>query len=146
MAEVTFYHQERVDGGRRSGVHVEGDMVLQGFVPGSEEYDPVLEWYVDVTVPTATLPTETSVRDWLVEEGSAIREALIAAADKLECGIDNNAMPWEIVLQGSAGPSRVSVAAIRRFTGRNIGEKLRQLAATAWGTLFPISTPVGLEQ
>lgn len=146
MALVTFYHQERVDGGRRSGVYVDGDTVLQGFAPGSEEYDPVLEWYADVTIPTANLPTEASARDWLVAEGSVIRDALTAAADKLECGIDNNAMPCEIVLPGSAGASRVSVAAIRRLTGRHIGEKLRGLAAADWDMLFPVSTPVGLEQ
>ena len=143
MVDVQFFHQERVDGGRRSGVSVDGTTILHGFLPGSEEYDPALVWYADVTVPSSNPPTEANAPSWLVSRGQTIRDALIAAAGKLECGIDNNAMPWELQVPGSDGPIRVSVASVRRFSARSVGEKLRWLATQDWNAFFPSSTYVG---
>lgn len=76
MADVQFYHQERVDGGRRSGVTVDGTTVLHGFIPGGDEYDPALEWYVDVTLVTANPPTQVNALTWLNNHKPEIDQAL----------------------------------------------------------------------
>lgn len=142
MADVTFYHQERFDGGQRSGVTVDGRTVLHGFVPGAGEYDPELEWYVDLSLPTTNPPTETDALQWLAVNERVIRDGLVSTAAKLECGLDNSAMPWETTTPGPEGPIRVSVVAVRRLLARQVGDKLRGLAARDWASLFPTTTPV----
>jgi hypothetical protein len=145
MADVQFFHQERVDGGRRSGVSVDGTTVFHAFIPGSEEYDPALEWYADVTLPTQDPPSESTVRSWLAANGQVIRDALLAAAGQLECGLDDSAMPWvgTVTVTWPEGQPRVSVSAVRRVSARHVGEKLRWLASQDWSVLFPTPTPVG---
>jgi len=144
MAEVTFYHQERVDGGRRSGVTVDGTPVLHGFVPGTNEYDPALEWYADVTLATANPPTQANGLTWLNSHAPEIRQSLTEAADCLSVGIDASSMPAEFQRFDAGGrPIRVTVSAMRRLTGRHVGEKLRQLAEMDWAQLFPALTPQG---
>lgn len=144
MAGVQFYHQERVDGGRRSGLTVDGNTVLHGFVPGGEEYDPALEWYADVTIPTQNPPSESTARGWLAANGQVIRDALVAAAGQLECGLDNSAMPWvgAVSVSWPEGQARVSVSAVRRVSARHVGERLRWLASQEWDSLFPSTTAV----
>src|SRR5437763_1814329 len=95
MPEVTFYHQERVDGGRRSGLHVDGQTILHGFIPGGTDRDPALAWYVDVTMDTQTPPDHASALGWLRQHWGAIRAALTEAANQLTCGIDVDTTPWE---------------------------------------------------
>jgi len=143
MAEVTFYHQQRVDGGRRSGVTVDGITILHGFLPGSEEYDPALEWYVDVTLVTNNPPTQANALNWLTSHAADIRRALTETADCLSVGIDAHSMPAEFGSPGSEGPIRVTVSALRRVVGRQVGEKLRQFAEMDWAQLFPVLTPQG---
>jgi hypothetical protein len=142
MSDVQFFHQVRFDGGRRSGVTVDGHTVMHGFVTGNEqEYDPALEWYADVTLASGEPPTDVTARAWLeTDGGGVIRQALRAAADRLECGIDSG-MPWEAEFPAPAGPARVSVSAVRRLTGREVGTRLRALAAEPWDVLFPTAAP-----
>ena len=109
MADVQFYHQERVDGGMRSGVYVDSDAMLHGFVPGGEERDPALTWYADVTLSTPTPPGDETVVAWLQAHAPEIRAALGEAAEQLRSGLDVDTMPWELQRQGSEGPIRVSV-------------------------------------
>ena len=119
MADVQFYHQERVDGGRRSGVTVDGDAVLHGFVEGSEERNPALTWYADVTLSTPTPPRDATGLAWLLGHAAEIRAALDDAAEQLSTGIDVDVTPWEFETAGPEGPIRVSVSAMRRFTAVN---------------------------
>jgi hypothetical protein len=137
MAEVTFYHQERVDGGRRSGLYADGVAILHGFVPGEIEHDPALAWYVDVTLDTPTPPTRANAQAWLNQRWGEYRAVLTDAANELSCGIDIDTIPWEFQRQSPDGPIRVSVSAMRRLTARHIGEKLNHLAGTEWTSLFP---------
>jgi hypothetical protein len=144
MAEVTFYHQERVDGGRRSGVTVDGETVLHGFIPGSnDDYDPALEWYVDVSLTTANPPTQTSALGWLNDRKPEIEQALAETAEVLSTGIDADSMPAEFERNGTDGRIRVTVSAMRRLVGRRVGEKLLEFARMDWGQLFPVLTPQG---
>lgn len=143
MADVQFYHQERVDGGRRSGVTVDGTTILHGFLPGREEYDPALEWYVDVTLVTENPPTPANALSWLTIRAPEIRRALKEAADSLSVGIDANSMPAEFGSRGTEGPIRVTLSAMRRLIGRQIGGKLQQFAEMDWAVLFLALTPQG---
>ena len=146
MTDVQFYHQERVDGGMRSGVYVGGEAMLHGFIPGSEERNPALSWYTDVTLSTPSPPDDATALAWLLDHASEIRAALDGAADQLSSGIDADAMPWECVTTGAEGPIRVSVSAMRRFPARDIAHNLRRLASADWSALFPAPAPVGLAQ
>ena len=141
MADVTFYHQVRVDGGRRSGISVDGLSILHGFIPGDEEYDPALEWYVDVTLVTARPPSEANALAWLIAHAVEFRQVLKEDADLLSTGIDANSMPAEFARPGAEGPIRVTVSAMRRLIGRQIGEKLQHFAEMDWTQLFSVLTP-----
>jgi hypothetical protein len=143
MAEVKFYHQERADGGRRTGVTVDGDTVAHGFLPGHDEYDPALLWYVDVTLQTPNPPTRTNALAWLQSRTPEIRLALSNTASLLELGIDMNSMPAEFGHNGAEGPIRVTVSAMRRLIGRQIAQKINHFAETDWAVLFPVLTPHG---
>lgn len=144
MAEVTFYHQERVDGGRRSGVFVEGTAVLQGFIPGDvDQEDSALAWYVDVTLDTPTPPTRTNALPWLERRWARLRAALREAGQLLSCGLDVDTIPWAFQHTGPDGPLRVSVSAMQRLTARRVGEKLTHLAETECSDLFPALLPQG---
>ena len=146
MADVQFYHQERVDGGMRSGVYVDSDAMLHGFVPGGEERDPALTWYADVTLSTPTPPGDETVVAWLQAHAPEIRAALGDAAEQLHSGLDVDTMPWELQRQGSEGPIRVSVSAMRRFPARDISKNLHRLATEDWIALSPVATSVGLRR
>jgi hypothetical protein len=139
MAEVTFYHQERVDGGRRTGVTVDGDSVAHGFVAGSEEYDPALVWYADVTVQSPSPPNRETALVRLQRHAADIRRALLETAGLLDTGIDANSMPAEFGQNGI----RVTVSAMRRLVGRQISQKLTHFAEMDWSLLFPVLTPHG---
>jgi hypothetical protein len=141
MAEVTFYHQERLDGGRRSGLNVDGSSILHGFVPGGTDRDPALAWFADVALETQSPPSQATALVWLDQHSRELKDALTAAAEQLTCGIDVDSMPWETELPGSAGAIRVSVSAMRRLTARHVGEELKQLASMDWSELFPVMTP-----
>ena len=138
MAEVTFYYQERVDGGHRSGLNVDGISVLHGFVPGDTDRDPALAWYMDVTLATVTPPTHATAMVWLNSHTAEIRVSLAEAAEALSLGIDVDSMPAEFGRNGSEGPIHLTVSAMRRLTGRHVGEKLQQLAKADLAQLFPI--------
>jgi len=42
MPTVTFFHNERVDDARRTGLYVDDARAFERFAPGDEEYDPSL--------------------------------------------------------------------------------------------------------
>jgi hypothetical protein len=136
MAEVTFYHQSRVDGGQRSGLTVDGEAVLHAFQTDSEEeFDPTLEWFVDVAFTTDTPPTAATALAWVRDHASEIRQSLLDAAGRFDLGIDPP-MPADFHRTGPEGPIRVSVAAMKRLVGRGIGQKLRHLAEQDFHTFF----------
>mgnify|MGYP005867575247 CR=1 FL=1 len=143
MAEVILFHQERADGGRRSGLVVDGETVLHGFLPGADEHDPALVWYVDVSLATSAPPTPTNALSWLDHHEDEIRNSLTRVADALNLGIDSYSMPAEFTYPGTDGTVRVTVSAMRHVTGRQIGEKLRQFATAGWAQFFPALTSQG---
>ena len=133
MAEVSFFHNERDDNGTRTGLNVGGRRALERFIPGDEESDPSLRWYVDVVISTKSLPkTQSSSAIWLTKHADAIQEALEAAAARLEVGLDFDSMPWTFKHRSAQGIIRVSVSALRCLAAREIAKRIRDFLATTW--------------
>ncbi len=127
MADITFFHNERVDEARRTGLTVGGVRALDHYVEGSEERDPSLRWYVDVIFHTPAVPADAGA--WVAAHAGAIWDALTDAADRLAAGVDADGVPWSFERPGADGPVRVSVSALRSETGHAVGGKLRRLVA-----------------
>ncbi len=133
MPTVTFYHHERVDDARRTGLSVDGSRALERYVPGDEEYDPVLRWFVDVNVPAPeAIETRAAAAEWLAAHGDTVQAALAAAADHLHAGKDSDGGPWAFPVETPEGPVRVSVAARRQNDAARLGEHLRKLLTAEW--------------
>jgi hypothetical protein len=142
MAEVRFYYQERADGGRRSGLYVDGSPLLGVFLAGADDPDPKLLWYIDLVWETDTPPADQDeARAWLADRAADIRTLLQGAADELRGGIDVDLVPWSWEGATSHGPVRVSVSAMWRFAAVDVGRRVRELAAN-WDHLYPALAPV----
>lgn len=128
MADVTFYHHERADNGQRTGLTVDGLRALERFIPGSEERDPTLRWYVDATCTTdETLLTQHDAFSWWATHSDVIRQSLKMAAHMLDSGIDMDSLPWRFEFPSTDGPVRLSVSAMRRFDAIDIAARIRQV-------------------
>ena len=129
MASLTFYRQERMDGGVRTGISVEDNIVLTSFADGTADYDPSLRWFVDVRceVPAAIDPE--GAREWLLQNAGVIKSGLEELADKLRAGLDINAWPVQHqVMSAPAGSSITLVcSAVRRLDARQIADVLRSV-------------------
>lgn len=133
MPTVTFFHHERADDGRRTGLTADGFRALERYVPGDEEYDPVLKWVVEVKVPVdEEIETRTAAADWLSAHGDAIQAALVGAADRLYAGVDSDWSPWEVEVGTPDGPVRVAVHARLHTDGHQMGRHLRTVLQRDW--------------
>jgi hypothetical protein len=150
MPRLTFYHQVRFDGGRRTGISVGDDATsLHFFQPGAEEeetYDPRLLWYVDVRCDGDILPSEPqAARDWFLANETYFVAAMGKVADTIAIGVDSDIWPYQCEL--AAPPDRchaeVAVQAVRRLTGREIADNIRGLAAN-WCALFKQLEPLSV--
>src|SRR5437016_1100873 len=129
MAFITFYRQARFDGGIRTGITVDGELVWQGFEPGQLEEDPALLWYVDLRCSGERLPDEReAARDWLLDQAGTVRTAFNELADKLQVGYDDEAWPCQFnVSQAPAGVSmKIVCSAIRGLEPGEVAEVLRK--------------------
>ncbi len=144
MAEVTFYHHERADGGRRTGLTVDGLRALERFVPGTEDRNPALRWYVDVICSTDSPPdTQEAAVEWLSAHAAEIRAALEEASEQLAAGMDMDSVPWSFERRGADGPMRVSISAMRLHVAADIANRIREFLATDWPQLLGSLLPVG---
>jgi hypothetical protein len=129
MASATVFWQERVDGGIREGIDYEGTTVLEHYVPGHEDDDPALLWYVDVRFE-GSIPASSpeSLRDWLTQIEGQVKPGLDAVADDLAAGTDGLVpvqRPLPLSLDGVT--ACVVATGIRRINARRIGERIRDL-------------------
>ena len=137
MPNITFFHHERADDGRRTGLSVDGrrDEELELFDPGDEEedFDPTIRWYIDVRMPVATpFQTRSEVLAWFNSNQEIIRSAIEHAAEKLESGMDSDGAPWSFTMNSPAGPVRVSISAQRRLDSLQISKHLHTLLDRDW--------------
>ena len=130
MPTVTFYRQARRDGGTRTGIEIDGEVVLGRFEEGRGEFDPALIWYVDVESTGDSLPGDAEgAREWLTAHAEVICRNLRALADQLANGVDIDAGSTRSDHVPETGASiTVRCSAARRAEGQHMGEILRGLA------------------
>src|SRR5438309_1549162 len=84
---LTFYRQERADGGVRTGIMAGDSTVLELFEAPEEEYDPSLIWSIDIRCHGSSLPFNAEgARAWLLENGAMIRDGLSRFTEHLRAG------------------------------------------------------------
>jgi hypothetical protein len=131
MNKLTFYRQQRFDGGVRNGVDFNGVSLLESFDSGTGDVeDPALEWFIDIRFRGNNLPHEPeAAREWLVSVGDVVRTTLELVADRLQIGLDDHAMPDETVAPDMipGAELRIVVSCTNRATGQNIAHSIRDL-------------------
>lgn len=131
--EMTFYHNVRLDGGRRTGVTVGGFRGLELFRPGpgdADPPDPRLAWSVTVTVPeNRIVATQEDAAEWLEQNCPAIRAALQGAAERVPAGVDFDWHPWQTRVTVLGREVAVTLSAMRVHDHRELGRNLHALAA-----------------
>ena len=131
--DVTFYHQVRADGGRRTGMEVDQSRGIEEFVPcdDPDASDPTLRWYVDVTWDVPEPPaTQEEARAWYAAHLPDVRGVLESAAGELAAGFDSaGMMPWVRRLPTALGEARVAVAAQRRYDGATVAQGIHAALA-----------------
>lgn len=143
MDTISFFHNEREDNGKRTGVSVNGERALERYVPGDEDRNPGLRWYFDIVYPTNSPPaTQESAMNWFAEHVDSIKSSLEFAANKLENGIDADQIPWSFERQTADGPVRVTVSAMRRYDALNIANRIRQFMKGEWQEFVSHPDPV----
>jgi len=130
MSKLTFYVQQRVDGGRRSGIDIDGETVFGRFEAGGEEFDPALLWYVDVRC-AGDLPSEPDrARRWLLDQKELLTSALKNIGDELQVGLDSGLWPRERKVDGA--PRGVDIvivcSSLRRVAAPDFGQTVTRLA------------------
>lgn len=143
MPDITFFHTERADRGRRTGIWLDGAEAVEQYVPGDEDaFDPVIRWYVDVICPLSSQGANREVAiEWFVDNRERIRAAIAETANRLDAGLDIAGAPWSFDWSDSLGPLRVVMSAQRRMEARNVADELRRFLTGDWQSFskaFPI--------
>ena len=86
---LTFFRQEREDGGVRTGIMLGMSTIFERFEIDGEEFDPSLIWSVDLRCQGPSLPRDSNVaREWLLSHETLIRDGFRRYADQLQAGVD----------------------------------------------------------
>jgi len=86
---LSFYRQERVDGGIRTGITLGMASIFERFEIEGEEWDPSLAWSVELRCSGSSLPTGTAdVKPWLLAHESQIKDAFRRFSEQLAAGSD----------------------------------------------------------
>ena len=131
MATLTFYHHARVDGGRGTGIEINDCSTLEYFEVESEEFNPSLLWYVDLSCDGENLPTEAETgRRWFLDNEEALVGIVLEVAEAVEVGFDVEIRPFHQVFEDRPAGTRVSVlvSAIHRLQAREVAQELREMA------------------
>ena len=97
MSSVTLFKNVRIDGGIRTGIEVDGELLLHDFEKGADADDPALEWFVDIAFDgpgVPTLATPEMARNWIADKSPIIAQALRNLAEKLSVGVDRSIVPF----------------------------------------------------
>jgi hypothetical protein len=131
MPVITFYRQARQDGGIRTGIEIDRDVIFGRYEPGPDEDKPLLTWYVDVDCQGESLPFRPDVvRQWLLDNSAPIRRGLEAIAEEIASGLDLHLGVQEREIPGAPGGVKVTVSytAIRRFEAQRLAQVVRDFA------------------
>jgi len=129
MTKITFFANKRQDDGFRTGIDIDGETIWHHFVPGSEDADPALLWWVDVSCE-GDLPSDPDgVRQWMREHADLIRKYVNQAAGDIDpVGFDVELRPFR--REYLSGNVRIVVvaSAVRRLEAREMGVVLQDLS------------------
>jgi hypothetical protein len=131
MRKITFYRQLRRDGGIRTGIETDTGGVDQ-FQEGAEEYDPSLEWFVDLRVEGARLPEDLEeARNWLVENERFINQGFSGLASHLRAGVDSDIWPlrWKISPSPRSARMEIVCSCVRRITATKLSKVMEDMAS-----------------
>ncbi len=86
---LSFYRQERVDGGIRTGIMLGMSTIFERFEIDGEEWDPSLAWSVELRCSGPSLPTDPGdVKAWLLENEPQISDGFRRFSEDLAAGSD----------------------------------------------------------
>jgi hypothetical protein len=133
MRYLFYYRQQRVDGAIRTGISLDGEVVLESVENEADldESDPVLLWYVDVHWEGKRLPkVAEEARAWLLSQSAFVREALYSLADEMGAGMDLDVLPLRRTIPGSPRGLRLQIilAVMNRRQAREAAKILRGVA------------------
>lgn len=131
MKTINFYRQMRVDGGKRTGVEIDGETVLERFESGNKAENSALLWFVDIRCSGSNLPDEAeAAREWLLEKGSNIQAGVRGVANNLRAGIDFSApVSREISNVGRGITVQIFCSAIRRLEALDMAKALDDVSS-----------------
>jgi hypothetical protein len=130
MSKLTLYVQERVDGGRRTGIDIDGETVFDRFEPGGEEFDPALLWYVDLRC-AGDVPIEPErAREWLLDQKEVLTAALKSISDELRVGLDSGLLPRQQKVEGAPRGVEIMIvcSSLQRAATPDFGRTVARLA------------------
>ncbi len=137
MTTINFYRQVRKDGGKRTGIEINGETVLGRFERGKKPEDSALLWFVDVRCSGGSLPDETeAARQWLLEKTPIIQAALSGIADELRAGIDfSEPVSRKIPNAGKGITMHIFCSAILRLQALDMAKALAE-TSSRWADLI----------
>jgi hypothetical protein len=131
MAQFVLYRHQRDDGGRRTGLEINGTHAWDEYEPGKYDDDPALRWYVDVRGEGNEIPGERdALRQWLLDHADLVDGALRRLADRFEVGFDHDYVPvrWQIPDAPEGVSLEIAVNVARRSDAVRAAEILSALA------------------
>lgn len=144
MAKISFFRQERYDGGVRTGIGINDETVLHHFETGSGEADPALLWFVDLGFTGRSLPSAPEqARKWLAEHAEFICHGLQEAADRLQVGMDHDEpSPFRWSLSGAPRGVKavLLVSGVRRLGAGDLATNLIE-TSQEWNSILQRLAP-----
>ena len=141
MPVITFYRQERRDGGVRTGIEVAGHAAFQRFDEAHIDSDPALLWYVDVQCAGNGVPKESEkAREYFLQNAAMIKEHLRLLASEIPAGIDPGDLPLQrnFAMRGRV-KGMISCSAVQRLAAKEIAVKLFDIAGDWEGMIEKLS-------
>ena len=138
MPKADFFTQQCADGGRRSGLAVDGETHWYRYDPVWE--DPALLFGIDLTAEGAAVPDDPDgVRAWYARTAGDYRAMLIDAADLLRGG--GVVAEWPLTSRRAADGVElgVNVHATYGFGVQNLTTEMEALAGTLEDRLDALS-------
>ena len=126
---LSFYRQERVDGGLRTGIMLGMTTIFERFEIEGEEWDPSLAWSVELRCGGSSLPTDAEgVKPWLLAHEAQIKKGFRRFSRLLAAGSDPTGsyplqfddfqgLPTEITM-------KIVCTALRRYDAYFLAEHL----------------------
>ena len=145
MPTLTYYKNVRNDGGVRTGVGLNGETVLEDFVEGRQEPDPILVWYVDLLFESSKVPKEAeAIRAWLATMGNYVKQGLDEIATKMEVGIDQQWNPFSYPLLRTPTGVKITMsgAAMNRVRIEDFAQHLREIKQEWDKSLRRLKSPI----